>query len=96
MSNVIDFPKKGVDFEVFLDNAEEKVFEFQERIHALADILDLNIQGMYHVIEAETDEIMMALLHLSAVWAVRSNLDAQEYIDLVRSINLEILEDGEE
>jgi len=54
----------------------------------------LNIQGAYHVIDADADEIMMTLLHLAAVWSVRAGIPPEEYEELVRSTRLEIVHDA--
>lgn len=94
MTNVVEFPKKELDITVSLENEEERLEDVAERIHALAEILDLNIQGAYHVIDADADEIMMTLLHLAAVWSVRAGIPPEEYEELVRSTRLEIVDDA--
>jgi hypothetical protein len=98
MTNVIDFPKRELDIEVSLsefdlEQAEENFRNFEERIAALAEILDLNVQGMYHTLDADTEEMMMALLHLSALWSVRAGIMPDDYMSLVQSIHLEITDD---
>jgi hypothetical protein len=90
MSNVIDFPKREYDIEVDLEEVERNFHRFEERISSLAEILDLNVQGMYHTLDVETDEIMMALLHLSAIWSVRAEIEPADYMALVQGIHLEI------
>lgn len=98
MTNVIDFPKRELDIEVSLsefdlEQAEQNFRKFEERIAALAEILDLNVQGMYHTLDADTEEMMMALLHLSALWSVRAGIMPDDYMSLVQSIHLEITDD---
>lgn len=98
MTNVIDFPKREYDIEVDFSNfdleqAERNFHKFEERIAALAEILDLNVQGMYHTLDADTEEMMMALLHLSAIWSIRAGIMPDDYMSLVQSIHLEITED---
>jgi hypothetical protein len=53
--------------------------------------MDLNIQGLYHVVDADAEEIMMTLLQLSAIWAVRAGLPPEEYEELVRSTRLQVI-----
>lgn len=98
MTNVIDFPKREYDIKVELsdfdlEEAERNFYNFEERISSLAEILDLNIQGMYHTLDVDTEEVMMALLHLSAIWSIRSEIAPDDYMSLVQSIHLEVTED---
>ena len=94
MSNIVDFPKKGLDIRVSLEDDEERLDSLEDRVNALAEILDLNIQGAYHVIDADAEEIMMTLLQLSAIWAVRAGLPPEEYEELVKSTRLEVIYDA--
>lgn len=95
MAKVIEFPKKELDIRVSLENDEERLDSLEDRVGALAEIMDLNIQGLYHVVDAEAEEVMMTLLHLSAVWAVRSGMPPEEYEQLVKSTHLEVIYDDE-
>lgn len=104
MTNIIDFPKREREFTVKLDSmefsekdleeAERSFVRFEERIAAIAEILDLNVQGMYHTLDIDTDEVMMALLHMSAIWSVRAGLEPDDYLSLVASIHLEVTDDA--
>lgn len=94
MTNVVEFPKKELDIRVTLEDGEERLDSLEDRVNALAEIMDLNIQGLYHVVDADAEEIMMTLLQLSAIWAVRSGLPPEEYEELVRSTRLEVIYDA--
>ena len=89
MDNVVEFPGKGLDIEVNLD-AAGAVLKDVERLQALVDILDLNVEGTFHVMDIAPDEIMMALLHLSAIWAFRAGIDAEEYYEIRDSMMVEV------
>ena len=91
MAKVIDFPKKGLDIRFTLEDDEERLDSFEDRVNALAEIMDLNIRGLYHVVDADAEEVMMTLLQLSAIWAVRAGLPPEEYEELVRSTRLEVI-----
>lgn len=91
MTNVVEFPKKELDIRVTLENDEERLDSLEDRVNALAEIMDLNIQGLYHVVDADAEEVMMTLLQLSAIWAVRAGLPPEEYEELVRSTRLEVI-----
>jgi hypothetical protein len=94
MTNVVDFPKRELDIRVTLENDEERLDSLEDRVNALAEIMDLNIQGLYHVVDADAEEVMMTLLQLSAIWAVRAGLPPEEYEALVRSTRLEVIHDA--
>ena len=94
MTNVVEFPKKELDIRVTLEDGEERLDSLEDRVNALAEIMDLNIQGLYHVIDADAEEVMMTLLQLSAIWAVRAGLPPEEYEELVRSTRLEVIYDA--
>jgi len=93
MAKVIDFPKRELDIKVTLEDDEERLDSLEDRVNALAEIMDLNIQGLFHVVDADAEEVMMTLLQLSAIWAVRAGLPPEEYEELVRSTRLEIVHD---
>ena len=94
MTNVVDFPKRELDIRVTLEDDEERLDSLEDRINALAEIMDLNIQGLFHVIDADAEEVMMTLLQLSAIWAVRAGLPPEEYEALVKSTRLEVIYDA--
>jgi hypothetical protein len=94
MTNVVDFPKRELDIRVTLENDEERLDSLEDRVNALAEIMDLNIQGLFHVVDADAEEVMMTLLQLSAIWAVRAGLPPEEYEALVKSTRLEVIYDG--
>lgn len=94
MTNVVDFPKRELDIRVTLEDNEERLDSLEDRVNALAEIMDLNIQGLFHVIDADAEEIMMTLLQLSAIWAVRAGLPPEEYEELVKSTRLEVIYDA--
>jgi len=94
MTNVVDFPKRELDIRVTLENDEERLDSLEDRVNALAEIMDLNIQGLFHVVDADAEEVMMTLLQLSAIWAVRAGLPPEEYEALVRSTRLEVIHDA--
>ena len=93
MTNVVDFPKRELDIRVTLEDDEERLDSLEDRVNALAEIMDLNIQGLFHVVDADAEEVMMTLLQLSAVWAVRAGLPPEEYEELVKSTRLEVIYD---
>ena len=93
MTNVVEFPKRELDIRVTLQDDEERLDSLEDRVNALAEIMDLNIQGLYHVVDADADEVMMTLLQLSAIWAVRAGLPPEEYEALVRSTKLQVIYD---
>jgi hypothetical protein len=93
MTNVVEFPKRELDIRVTLQDDEERLDSLEDRVNALAEIMDLNIQGLYHVVDADADEVMMTLLQLSAIWAVRAGLPPEEYEALVRSTRLQVIYD---
>ena len=93
MTNVVEFPKRELDIRVTLQDDEERLDILEDRVNALAEIMDLNIQGLYHVVDADADEVMMTLLQLSAIWAVRAGLPPEEYEALVRSTKLQVIYD---
>lgn len=95
MTNVIKFPNRHRLTDEELEQAETEFRSFEERISSLSEILDLNVQGMYQVIDIDAEEIMMALLQMAALWSVRADIEPEEFLDLVRSIHLEI-SDAEE
>jgi len=78
---------------VTLQDDEERLDSLEDRVNALAEIMDLNIQGLYHVVDADADEVMMTLLQLSAIWSVRAGLPPEEYEALVKSTRLEVIYD---
>ena len=94
MAKVIDFPKRELDIKVTLEDDEERLDSLEDRVNALAEIMDLNIQGLFHVIDADAEEVMMTLLQLSAIWAVRAGLPPEEYEALVKSTKLEVIYDA--
>ena len=94
MTNVVDFPKREIDIRVDLETDEERLDSLEDRVNALAEIMDLNIQGLFHVVDADAEEVMMTLLQLSAIWAVRAGLPPEEYEALVRSTRLEVIHDA--
>lgn len=94
MTNVVEFPKRELDIRVTLENDEERLDSLEDRVNALAEIMDLNIQGLFHVVDADAEEVMMTLLQLSAIWAVRAGLPPEEYEALVRSTRLEVIHDA--
>ena len=94
MAKVIDFPKRELDIKVTLEDDEERLDSLEDRVNALAEIMDLNIQGLFHVVDADAEEVMMTLLQLSAIWAVRAGLPPEEYEALVKSTRLEVIYDG--
>jgi len=94
MTNVVDFPKRELDIRVTLENDEERLDSLEDRVNALAEIMDLNIQGLFHVVDADAEEVMMTLLQLSAIWAVRAGLPPEEYEALVKSTRLEVIYDA--
>lgn len=96
MSNVIKFPNKDPHFQVYLESIEQDYMKFEERIAALAEVLDLNIQGMYHTIDVDAEEIMMALIQLAATWSVRAEMDADEFMTMMQGIHLEVTTNAEE
>ena len=91
MTNVVEFPKRELDIRVTLENDEERLDSLEDRVNALAEIMDLNIQGLFHVVDADAEEVMMTLLQLSAIWAVRAGLPPEEYEELVKSTRLEVI-----
>ena len=93
MTNVVEFPKRELDIRVTLQDDEERLDSLEDRVNALAEIMDLNIQGLYHVVDADAEEVMMTLLQLSAIWAVRAGLPPEEYEALVRSTKLQVIYD---
>ena len=95
MTNVVEFPKKELDIRVTLENDEERLDSLEDRVNALAEIMDLNIQGLYHVVDADAEEVMMTLLQLSAIWAVRAGLPPEEYEALVKSTRLQVIYNDE-
>lgn len=94
MTNVVEFPKRELDIKVTLQDDEERLDSLEDRVNALAEIMDLNIQGLYHVVDADAEEVMMTLLQLSAIWAVRAGLPPEEYEELVRSTKLQVIYDA--
>ena len=94
MTNVVEFPKRELDIRVTLQDDEERLDSIEDRVNALAEIMDLNIQGLYHVVDADAEEVMMTLLQLSAIWAVRAGLPPEEYEELVRSTKLQVIYDA--
>ncbi len=94
MAKVIDFPKRELDIKVTLEDDEERLDSLEDRVNALAEIMDLNIQGLFHVVDADAEEVMMTLLQLSAIWAVRAGLPPEEYEELVKSTRLEVIYDA--
>lgn len=94
MTNVVEFPKRELDIRVTLQDDEERLDSLEDRVNALAEIMDLNIQGLYHVVDADAEEVMMTLLQLSAIWAVRAGLPPEEYEQLVRSTKLQVIYDA--
>ena len=95
MTNVVEFPKKELDIRVTLQDDEERLDSLEDRVNALAEIMDLNIQGLYHVVDADAEEVMMTLLQLSAIWAVRAGLPPEEYEALVKSTRLQVIYNDE-
>ena len=94
MTNVVDFPERELDIRVTLEDDEERLDSLEDRVNALAEIMDLNIQGLFHVVDADAEEVMMTLLQLSAIWAVRAGLPPEEYEELVKSTRLEVIYDA--
>jgi hypothetical protein len=94
MTNVVEFPKRELDIRVTLEDDEERLDSLEDRVNALAEIMDLNIQGLFHVVDADAEEVMMTLLQLSAIWAVRAGLPPEEYEELVKSTRLEVIYDA--
>ena len=93
---MIKFPEKHRHIHVELEAAESEFRTFEERIAALAEIIDLNVQGLYHTIDVDEEEVMMSLLQLAALWSVRADMPPEEFLDLVRGIHLEVNTDAEE
>ena len=89
MSNVIQFPNRDKQAE----EAEQEFYMFEERIGAIADLLDLHVQGMFHVMDVEPEELMLGLMQLSALWAVRGGIEADEFMAFIQSIHLEVTDD---
>lgn len=90
MTNIIKFPEKGMSVEYTPHDEVDDYMNLEQRVNSLAEILDLNIQGMYHTIDVEADEVMMALLELSAIWSVRAEIDPEDFISLCQGIRLEV------
>ena len=80
VTNVIDFPGKELQIEVHYDNVEQ-VIRQTDRLESLVEIMDLNVQGLFHVVDSSPEEIMTALLHMSAMWAHRAGYTPEEYYE---------------
>ena len=92
MDNVIKFPKKELDIEVNFDSVDV-LLRHEERVRSLVDVMDLNAQGTFHVMDVDAEEIMMALLHMSALWAFRAGLEPEQYYEVRDSMLVEV-DDG--
>lgn len=94
MDNVIDFPKKGLDVQVHFDDVDSTVL-YADHLESLVEIMDLNVQGLFHVVDSAPEEIMMALLHMSAIWAHRAGISPEEFYEIRDNMLWEI-NDGTE
>lgn len=90
MTNIIKFPSKDMKVVYTPHDEVDDYVDAEERVTSLADILDLNIQGMYHTIDVEAEEVMMALLELSAIWSVRADIAPEDFMTLCQGIRLEV------
>jgi len=88
MTNVIKFPDRASG-----EDAEEKLYLFQERVEALSDLIDLNVQGLFQVMDVEPEEVMLALIKLGAVWSVRADIEPEEFMAFIGNIHLEVTDD---
>jgi len=89
MSNVVDFPKKGLNITVEFDDVDA-IVKYEDRVQSLVEVMDLAVQGTFHVMDVDADEIMMALLHMSAIWSHRAGLTPDEYYELRDSMLIEV------
>ena len=92
MSNVVDFPKKELDIKVSLDTVDA-IVKYEERVQSLIEVMDLNVQGTFHVMDVAADGVMMALLHMSAIWSHRAGLTPEEFYELREGVLIEV-DDG--
>ena len=90
MTNIIKFPSKDMKVVYTPHDEVDEYIDVEERIASLSEILDLNIQGTYHTIDVDAEEIMMALLQLSAIWSVRAEISPEEFMTLCQGIRLEV------
>ena len=89
MDNVVEFPKKGLEVEVVFDTPDA-IVKYEERIESLVEVMDLAVQGTYHVMDVSADEIMMSLLHMSAIWAYRADLTPEEFYEIRDNMLIEV------
>ena len=89
MDNVVEFPKKELNVEVSFDTVDT-IVKYEERIESLVEVMDLAVQGTFHVMDVTADEIMVSLLHMSAIWAYRADLTPEEFYEIRDNMLIEV------
>ena len=89
MDNVVEFPKKELNVEVSFDTVDA-IVKYEERIESLVEVMDLAVQGTFHVMDVTADEIMVSLLHMSAIWAYRADLTPEEFYEIRDNMLIEV------